>query len=105
MTKRTTPQRVLITAGASGIGREIAHAFAATGARVFVCDIDAAALAAFAKELPDAMADRCDVANRREVEAMVAAAATALGGVDVLVNNAGIAGPTVPVEAMDPDEW
>jgi len=98
-------QRVLITAGASGIGREIAHAFAATSAGVFVCDIDADALGAFAKELPGAMTRRCDVANRREVEEMVASGVNALGGLDVLVNNAGIAGPTVPVEAMDPDEW
>jgi NAD(P)-dependent dehydrogenase (short-subunit alcohol dehydrogenase family) len=98
-------QRVLITAGASGIGREIAHAFAATGARVFVCDIDPDALASFSKELPDATTQRCDIAKRRDVENMVASGVRALGGLDVLVNNAGIAGPTVPVETMDPDEW
>ncbi len=98
-------QRVLITAGASGIGREIAHAFAATGAAVFVCDIDTDALKLFAKDLPGATTHRCDVANRHEVEAMVEAGALALGGLDVLVNNAGIAGPTVPTEAMDPDDW
>jgi NAD(P)-dependent dehydrogenase (short-subunit alcohol dehydrogenase family) len=98
-------QRVLITAGASGIGREIARAFAANGARVFVCDIDADALAAFAKAIPGAITTRCDVADRRDVENMVAAGAAALGGLDVLVNNAGVAGPTDPVEAMDPDEW
>jgi NAD(P)-dependent dehydrogenase (short-subunit alcohol dehydrogenase family) len=98
-------QRVLITAGAAGIGREIAHAFAATGAKVFVCDIDGDALQNFSKELPDATVHRCDIANRREVEAMVAAAIARLGGLDVLVNNAGIAGPTAPVETMDPDEW
>src|SRR5262245_28146116 len=98
-------QRVLITAGASGIGREIARAFAATGAKVFVCDIDADALASFAQALPGALATRCDVADRRDVENMVAAGVAALGGLDVLVNNAGIAGPTEAVEAMDPDEW
>ena len=99
------PQRVLITAGAAGIGREIARAFAAEGAKVFVCDIDADALAAFAKDLPGALTTRCDVADRAAVEAMVAEAAKRLGGLDVLVNNAGIAGPTAPVEAMDPDAW
>jgi NAD(P)-dependent dehydrogenase (short-subunit alcohol dehydrogenase family) len=98
-------QRVLITAGASGIGREIARAFAANGARVFVCDIDTDALASFAKQLPGALTTRCDVADRRDVENMVAAGAAALGGLDVLVNNAGVAGPTDPVETMDPDEW
>jgi NAD(P)-dependent dehydrogenase (short-subunit alcohol dehydrogenase family) len=99
------PQRVLITAGAAGIGREMACAFAANGADVFVCDLDADALESFARELPGAFTKICDVADRRQVEAMVAAAVGALGGLDVLVNNAGIAGPTAPVEAMDPDEW
>jgi NAD(P)-dependent dehydrogenase (short-subunit alcohol dehydrogenase family) len=98
-------QRVLITAGASGIGRAIAHAFAATGARVFVCDIDPDALASFSKELPAAITKCCDVADRRDVEDMVASGVAALDGLDVLVNNAGIAGPTVPVETMDPDAW
>src|SRR5262245_54045024 len=98
-------QRVLITAGASGIGRAIAHAFAAARAQVFVCDIDADALALFARQLPGALTTRCDVADRRDVEEMVAAAAASLGGLDVLVNNAGIAGPTAPTEEMDPDEW
>ena len=72
---------------------------------IFVCDIDADALASFARQLPGAITTRCDVADRRDVENMVAAGAAALGGLDVLVNNAGIAGPTEPVEAMDPDEW
>jgi NAD(P)-dependent dehydrogenase (short-subunit alcohol dehydrogenase family) len=98
-------QRVLITAGASGIGREIARAFAANGAMIFVCDIDADALASFARQLPNAIATRCDVADRRDVENMVAAGVAALGGLDVLVNNAGIAGPTEPTETMDPDAW
>ena len=45
-------QRVLITAGAAGIGREFVRAFAATGAKIFTCDIDEAGLAALAKEIP-----------------------------------------------------
>ena len=52
------PQRVLITAGAAGIGREFARAFAATGASVFVCDIDTKALEAIAKEIPGVIARR-----------------------------------------------
>ena len=89
-------QRVLVTAGAAGIGREIARAFAATGAKVFVCDIDAAGLARLEQEIPGVLTTTCDIANRAEIERVVAAAATALGGLDVLVNNAGIAGPTAP---------
>jgi NAD(P)-dependent dehydrogenase (short-subunit alcohol dehydrogenase family) len=90
-------QRVLVTAAAAGIGREIARAFATTGAKVFVCDIDAAGLERLEQEMPEVLTATCDIANRAEVEGMVAAAAAALGGLDVLVNNAGIAGPTAPV--------
>ncbi len=98
-------QRVLITAGAAGIGREMAGAFAATGAKVFVCDIDDKALAAIAKDIPGLIARRCDMAVRAEIERMVAEAVAALGGLDVLINNAGIAGLTLPVEQMPPDAW
>ncbi len=96
-------QRVLITAGGSGIGREIARAFLAQGARVFVCDIDEPALAAAAAE--DILTARCDMAVRAEIERMVPAAVDALSGLDVLVNNAGIAGLTQPVDQMPPDAW
>ena len=56
-------QRVLITAGASGIGREIARAFASNGAKVFVCDIDAAALDEFAEEIMGLGTNVCDISN------------------------------------------
>jgi NAD(P)-dependent dehydrogenase (short-subunit alcohol dehydrogenase family) len=96
-------QRVLITAGAAGIGREIARAFAATGAKVFVCDIDDAQLAEAKRE--GFITARCDMARRSEIERMVPAAVEALGGLDVLVNNAGLAGLTLPVEQYPPDDW
>src|SRR5271165_6084913 len=98
-------QKVLVTAGATGIGREFVRAFAATGARVFVCDIDARALDALAREVKGLVTGICDNSRRSDIEAMVPAAAKALGGLDVLINNAGIAGPTAPVEELDPDDW
>ena len=98
-------QRILVTAGASGIGREIAKAFAANGAKVFVCDIDAKGLDALKGETPGLTTGVCDVSKRDAIERMVPDAATALGGLDVLVNNAGISGPTQPVEQFDPDKW
>jgi NAD(P)-dependent dehydrogenase (short-subunit alcohol dehydrogenase family) len=98
-------KRVLVTAGAAGIGRAITQAFAAAGAKVHVCDLDAAALTALRDEVTGVTTSECDIGDRAAVERMVADAAAALGGIDVLVNNAGIAGPTAPVEAMDPDAW
>lgn len=98
-------QRVLVTAGAAGIGKEIARAFAANGATVCVCDIDVKALDTAAKDIPGLKTVVCDVSKRRDIERMVASAVGALGGLDVLVNNAGIAGPTAPVEDVDPDRW
>lgn len=101
----THPQRVLITAGGAGIGRAIARAFVAAGARVHVCDIDAAALDALRAELPAVGTTLCDVGDRAAVEAMVGEATAALGGLDVLINNAGVSGPTASVETLDPDAW
>jgi NAD(P)-dependent dehydrogenase (short-subunit alcohol dehydrogenase family) len=99
------PQCVLITAGAAGIGREFARAFAANGAKVFVCDIDEKALGEIAKEIPGLITARCDMGKRAEIERMVPAAVAALRGLDVLINNAGIAGLTLPVDQYPPDDW
>jgi NAD(P)-dependent dehydrogenase (short-subunit alcohol dehydrogenase family) len=98
-------QRVLVTAGASGIGREIVRAFVAQGANVFVVDLNEAGLAELARESKQIQTALCDMSSRRPIEAMVPAAVAALGGLDVLVNNAGISGPTTSVEAFDPDAW
>jgi NAD(P)-dependent dehydrogenase (short-subunit alcohol dehydrogenase family) len=98
-------QRVLVTAGASGIGREIVRAFAANGAAVFTCDIDSVALALLQQESGDVITDVCDLSKRADIEAMVGRAAEGLGGLDVLVNNAGIPGPVAPVEELNPDDW
>jgi NADP-dependent 3-hydroxy acid dehydrogenase YdfG len=98
-------QRVLVTAGASGIGREIARTFAANGAKVFVSDINAAGLDALSHESKGVITKVCDNSKRSDVETLIPAAVQTLGGLDVLVNNAGISGPTAPVEEVDPDHW
>jgi len=98
-------QRVLVTAGAGGIGRAIAMAFVSAGARVHVCDIDASALDALRAQQPGISTSVCDIADRVAVQAMVQQATDTLGGLDVLVNNAGIAGPAASVEDMDPQAW
>ncbi|HJW55229.1 MAG TPA: SDR family oxidoreductase [Burkholderiaceae bacterium] len=98
-------QRVLVTAGAAGIGKEIARSFATNGAAVCVCDINAQALDAALQDIPGLKTIVCDISQRQDIERMVPAAVAALGGLDVLVNNAGIAGPTAPVEDTNPDQW
>jgi NAD(P)-dependent dehydrogenase (short-subunit alcohol dehydrogenase family) len=91
--------RVAITGAAGGIGRVMADSYAACGASVFISDIDAAALAEAPH--PGRLADAGSVA---ELEAFVDAAIAHHGGLDVLVNNAGIAGPTAPVEQVTPEQ-
>jgi len=97
--------RVLVTAGAAGIGLAIARAFMAEGAAVYVCDIDADALARLPSSAPGVESGRCDMGDRAAIGPMVETAVAALGGLDVLVNNAGIGGPTAPVETLAPDDW
>ncbi|MGH9356581.1 MAG: SDR family oxidoreductase, partial [Terriglobia bacterium] len=75
------------------------------GAKVFVCDIDTQALDEMAQDIKGLVTHICDMSRRSDIESMLPFAINELGGLDVLVNNAGVAGPTVPVEKMDPDEW
>jgi NAD(P)-dependent dehydrogenase (short-subunit alcohol dehydrogenase family) len=98
-------QRVMITAAASGIGRAIAQAFLDAGARVHICDADEDALSEFRSLFPDIAATCVDVRSEAEVDAWFDAALDELGGLDVLVNNAGIKGPTAPIDDIELSEW
>ena len=82
--------RVLVTAGASGIGLATARAFAREGARVFICDVDRKALASVAASDATFGQIECDVADAASVGRLFDAASARLGGLDALVNNAGI---------------
>ena len=97
--------RVLITAGAGGIGLKVAEAFHREGARVHVCDVDEKALSALKTSHPKVSASHCDVSDRAQVAALFKDALKALGGLDCLINNAGIAGPTGPVHEINPEDW
>jgi NAD(P)-dependent dehydrogenase (short-subunit alcohol dehydrogenase family) len=97
--------RVLVTAGANGIGLAIARRFVAEGAKVHTCDVDPTALSALAASDPAITATLCDVSDRSAVDKLFAEALEGLGGLDVLVNNAGIAGPTSRIEEMHPEDW
>jgi NAD(P)-dependent dehydrogenase (short-subunit alcohol dehydrogenase family) len=98
-------RRVVVTAGGGGIGLTIAKAFVAAGDRVHVCDVDADAVERVTRDNPAITGTVCNVADRAAVERFVEEAVDTLGGIDVLVNNAGISGPTTSVEDLDPDEW
>jgi NAD(P)-dependent dehydrogenase (short-subunit alcohol dehydrogenase family) len=93
---------VVVTAGAAGIGLAIARTFRDHGAKVHVCDVDDRALAKLDKALHQT---RADVASVPDVERLFADAQRTLGGLDVLVNNAGIAGPTAKVEDISTADW
>ena len=97
--------RVLITAGASGIGRAFASTFFDAGAKIFVCDMDTAVLAQFHAAYPEIGVTATDVAVVDQVDAMFEAVVSGLGGLDVLINNAGIAGPTAKIEDISVADW
>jgi NAD(P)-dependent dehydrogenase (short-subunit alcohol dehydrogenase family) len=97
--------RVLVTAGAGGIGLEVTHAFAREGARVHVCDVDQGALDALGRSDSKITRSATDVSDRAGVAQLFDDVRARLGGLDCLVNNAGIAGPTGRVEAIAPEEW
>jgi NAD(P)-dependent dehydrogenase (short-subunit alcohol dehydrogenase family) len=95
----------MVTAGASGIGRAVADTLIANGARVAICDVSDSHLDEFRKTHPGTYATKADVASDDDVAAFFAGAEKTLGGLDALVNNAGIAGPTGRVEEITPAEW
>jgi NAD(P)-dependent dehydrogenase (short-subunit alcohol dehydrogenase family) len=96
------PRRVIVTAAGAGLGLVVAKSFRATGDNVAICDVDATALARFGKEHPQALAQQVDLADEKATGAFMRKAIEQMGGVDILVNNGGIAGPTGPLEAGDP---
>ncbi|MEQ9244326.1 SDR family oxidoreductase [Roseovarius indicus] len=98
-------QRIVVTAGAAGIGLCIARELRAQGAHLAICDVDAAALDRAKEELGAKVATVADVSDEAQMKGFFQETADALGGLDALVNNAGIAGPTGGVEDIDPSEW
>jgi len=105
MTAAHTGMRVMVTAAAGGIGRAIAEAFASAGARVHVCDVDLTGLDDLIRANPSIGTSVADVSDPEQVAGFFEEALESLGGLDVLVNNAGIAGPTAPVEEVTPEDW
>ncbi|RWU24069.1 3-oxoacyl-[acyl-carrier-protein] reductase [Pseudomonas alkylphenolica] len=106
--ERLTPYsglKVLISGGAAGIGEVIAAAYLETGARVHVCDVSEQAVAAFRERYPAALATQADVSNPADVKRVFDLQREWANGLDVLLNNAGIAGPTAGIESISEAQW
>ena len=100
-----SPQRVLITAGASGIGLALARRFAARGDQVAICDVDADAVKAVQADYPDFIALQTDVSDEAQMQAFLDHVESAWGGIDVVCANAGTGGPAGNIETLDYADW
>jgi NAD(P)-dependent dehydrogenase (short-subunit alcohol dehydrogenase family) len=98
-------KRVIVTAAAVGIGRVTAEMFLAAGARVEVCDVDESGLKDFKSKHPAVGVAVTDVADEAQLARFLDTALGNLGGLDIMINNAGIAGPTANVEDVKPEDW
>ena len=97
--------RVFISAGASGIGRAIADMLILHGAKVHICDVSQDFLNDFKQKHPQHSATLADVSKEADVASLFEEISASLGGLDALINNAGIAGPTGGVEEIAPADW
>jgi len=104
-TENAEASRVIVTAGGSGIGRAIAERFLASGATVHICDISQEALDETLASNPGMRGSIANVGQPKDVDRLFEEATGWMGGLDVLVNNAGIGGPNAPVDEMADDEW
>jgi 3-oxoacyl-[acyl-carrier protein] reductase len=103
-----TGKRAVVTGAAQGFGRAIAERFVASGARVALWDMDAEETARTAQAIGDpasVLSQTVDVAQMEAVDAAAQATIDAFGGIDILVANAGIAGPNHKTWEYPPDEW
>ncbi len=98
-------KRVVLTAGAAGIGRVALETFLEAGAEVFVCDVDDDALNDVRGSFQNVGVIHADVSDPDDVDRLFDTAIDRLGGLDILLNNAGIAGPTAAVEEVELEDW
>ncbi len=97
--------KVVISAGGSGIGKAILEGFHSQGAKIATCDINSDLIKILKDEYPDIYTEVLDVSDEHEVQSFCSNALNKLGGLDCLVNNAGIAGPTSKIEEIDTADW
>jgi len=105
MGQSSAPFRVLVTAAAAGIGRAIAAAFMHSGASVHVCDLSEALLVDFKAAHSGLGVTRADVSDPAQVERLFQEVEAQMGGLDILVNNVGVSGPTAAVDEVSIADW
>ena len=98
-------KRALVTAGANGIGLEIARKLSGSGARVMVCDVSVDAIEKLAHSDPQLEVFNADVSSEKQVQKLFHHVDSVFGGLDILVNNAGIAGPTGRTDTLEFSDW
>lgn len=101
----TEAQKVVVTAAGSGIGRAIAECFAASGAKVHICDVAEDAMEDALGANEGMRGTKADIGDPKEVEAVFEDAVAWMGGLDVLINNAGIGGPRAALEDIEYADW
>ena len=97
--------KIVITAGASGIGSEVAIALSKAGAKVMICDIDKNLLENFSNKNPQIATYHADVSNESQIKSFFKEIKNKFNNIDVLINNAGISGPSGKLEDIDFNEW
>ena len=102
---RVDGKRVLITGAGAGIGLVMARTFLEAGARVHISDVDRGVLDSALAAVPALTGSTGDVASEADVDALFRDVEASLGGLDVLINNAGNAGPTAKVEDVSLPDW
>lgn len=103
--KSLRSKRVIVTGGGRGIGRAVAELFLANGAKVHLCCVTEKSLDSVLDANPGLTGSLADVGAADQVSRLFEDAKTHLGGLDVLVNNAGIGDPRAPIEEVSDDEW
>lgn len=98
-------KRVIITAGAGGIGQAVIRQLVAAGAEVATCDISEEGIERLRKEFPGIHSEVVDVGNAAMQARFLESAIERFSGIDALVNNAGISGPTARIEDVDISDW
>ena len=96
---------IVVTAGANGLGSQTAIALSKASAKVFICDKDIDAIDAFSKNYPKIQAHHVDVSDEHEMEAFFKEIGNKSKKIDVLINNAGISGPSAKLEDVNFVEW